>query len=83
MTFTPKDRSRLAIAALIAAAASAQMAWLHMISVWAMGEICGRAPSLHCSWCSAAVGFAALAALAYPYGVRRGVAADQRIGIEP
>ena len=81
MTFTPTHRSRLAIAALIAAAASAQMAWLHMLSVWALGEICGRTPSLHCPWCSAAVGFAALAALAYPYGARR-VAAYQHIGIE-
>lgn len=79
MTFTPKLWSRLAIFALIAAGVSAQFAWLHMVSVWMLGEICGRGPTLHCPWCEAAVGFAALAALSARRGTRRLAAARRPI----
>ncbi|KQY31175.1 hypothetical protein ASD21_09040 [Caulobacter sp. Root1455] len=78
MTFTPKFWSRLAILALIAAGVSAQLAWLHMVSVWALGEICGRGPALHCPWCAAAVGFAALAAMSARCGARRRIEARVR-----
>jgi hypothetical protein len=41
--------------ALVGAAASAELAWLHMRAVQALGVICGGPAESHCAWCPLAV----------------------------
>ncbi|MFN3513842.1 MAG: hypothetical protein ACK41C_12395 [Phenylobacterium sp.] len=61
-------RFAAAMAMLVAAAISAEMAWLHMREIQRLGVICGSALEPHCAWCPATVAFllGGLALLAAP-----------------
>ncbi|MCG9915105.1 MAG: hypothetical protein MH112_01940 [Phenylobacterium sp.] len=68
-----ETRSIAGVSAWVAAALSAEYAWLHARSTAALyGAICGEGPVLHCAACYAAPLFAlAGAVLLVPEGLRR------------
>jgi hypothetical protein len=75
--------SRLRIAgagaAIVGAAVSAELAWLHARELSAFGVICGGT-TIHCGWCVSTIALAglAVAALVSEARARRAVAAVVR-----